>query len=437
MIALAALVAGLALGRPEEPRATLDPLARVRAVLQPRGPHDARTPAELAAGLAHLGPEAVPVLYGLARGQGLEPLIGDEWRPEAWLCLPEEISRLALEALGSAPAEAVLAELEAALAGPAGVQERIVALRLLAAQGGPQALALVLTAARGLGELESSRPSVQRDLREAVRAILHRDGRAWPLLVEQLETLEPVLAPAWVEAIGASERSRGLAVLARLRAQRPELGLLTLEAMVALELARPWILAGETRAHLASTLRLGQPAERARAARLAATLHAPEVVPLLLAALADGAPAVRAEARGALFRLAGLDLGEQEEGWSAWAEGEQLWRAEDLPQLRARLRLEDAGAANAALVELLRHPLHRHELATVLAEELLELPRPVALQACVELERLGSRHAVPALLRALPEAPPALGLRISACLTGLLGWHGDPPLARLPAELEL
>jgi hypothetical protein len=108
-----------------------DAWREVRTVLR-RRPNDQQSPAELAAALARLGPEHMPVYLEIAAGRGLELLVGEGELPvEQWACAPEECPALALRALASFPPPEVLALLTERVAAPSEPGERLVALRLV------------------------------------------------------------------------------------------------------------------------------------------------------------------------------------------------------------------------------------------------------------------------------------------------------------------
>lgn len=396
-------------------------LEELRGVLMRRAASEQRTPAELAVRLAALGPEAIPVLYEQVTGTGLEALIGGEWQPSAWHCRPEEIPGLCAAALERAPAAAVREHIARVLDGEPTFQERLVVLRILGAQGSAAGLALVLRDAAALGELELGRPSVRTTLRAALRAILTGDPAAWVLLEKRIDELEPATCEVLVEAIGESGLARGMDVLARLLTRGRVATGHVAEAMAELEHARPWDLSGRTLAHCSDWLTSRDPRECARAARLAGRLHALEAVPALieLASHADGV--VRRCATGALREIAGLPLELDPAGWAAWFEREHDWKDRRWEPLLGTLVAADPGAANEAMRELARHPLYRHESARVLAESLGRLARGVALAACAELERLGSRWALPGLVTGLQLRQPhvrAAAWRALCTLTG-------------------
>jgi len=393
----------------------------LRSVLRRRSADDERTPAELVAALAKLGPASVPVLYAMTTGRGLEELVGEEWVPAEWLCDPEDVPGLCASALERAPVDAVLAELEHALERGPGFQERLVILRVLGAQASADGLALVLRDARELGDLELERPSVRLALCQALRSILRGDARAFVRVEGELDELEPWLCELLAEAVGACGRARGMAVLEGLFVRDDLARERVLEAMAELEVSVPWELTGRTLEHCRAWLDGQDPAARARVLTLAGRLHALELVPTLIEAVGGAEPLARRCALDSLRGMAALPLEPDVPALTVWLEREQRWKDARWPMLFRTLREGAPGDAHAALRELGRHPLYRHLAAREVAESLSELPRAIVPTACAELERLGSRWALPGLLDALADPLPQLRAAAWRALQGLTG----------------
>lgn len=391
----------------QEPSLLAPGLQDVRAVLLRRSLHDNRTPAELVTGLAALGADAVPALYGLVTGRELGALCGD-WQPSDWKCLPEEIPVLGAQALSGAPTSVVVEHLARALDQEPNLQERLVILRILSGQGSAEGLDLVWRSAGELEELGLSSPSVARALCDALVAILREDRRSWTSAEQRLEKLAPASLEVLLTAIGEAGQPRGMELLARLFASGSPPRSRVVEAMAELELACPWTLAGRTLEHCSAWLTSPDAAECAHAARLAGRLHALEAVPALIELVSHIDELVRRCAVDALQRMAGLPLDQDANAWSTWHEGELSWRQERWDTLLATLVSGRPGPANEALRELAAHPLFRHEMARSLADSLSQQPRAVALSACAELERLGSRWSLPGLVAVLEGAEPEL-----------------------------
>jgi hypothetical protein len=210
------LAAGaLALALLAGPVAAEDAFVDVAARLRRAGPTDAPAAGELPARLAALGEPAVHALYELATGRGLERFGELDWNDPAWLCRPEDVPAVSLEALVLGPRAAVLAELERALGDEPNEHERALQLRLAGRLGSSEALAFVVRGAGALGDLELQRPRVQAELRAAFVEILRRDPRAYPWLDERFDALEPATALVLVDALGAAEGTRGMPLLVR------------------------------------------------------------------------------------------------------------------------------------------------------------------------------------------------------------------------------
>jgi HEAT repeat protein len=396
-------------------------LEQVRAILRRSAVSEVRSEGEIASRLAALGPGAVPLLYELVTGRGLERLVGEEWRPLEWACEPEEIPGLCLHALERAPTAAVLAEVERAYAHEPSYPDRLVLLRLLGAKGSAEGLDLVFRGADELGDMELLRPRVQTALREALASILRRDAQAWPRLHEALAELEPATCEVLLDAIGDAGCKPGMAVLVRLLRNGPPSRARVVETMGRLECARPWDFAGQTFEHARPLLRSQDGAERAQAARVLAAVHALEAIPELIELVDDSEPLVRRCALDALTALAALPLGNEAVTWEAWHQRERAWRDTRWNELVETLVSAPPGVANEALRELLRHPLYRHEAASVVAASLPQQPRAVALAACIELQHLGSRWALPGLVAALEQQQPQLRAAAWRTLRALTG----------------
>lgn len=393
----------------------------LRKVLRRQAAHDQRTQVELVAGLAALAPDAVPELYALALGRNLDELTGEEWVAEQWLCGPDEMPGLALQALTRVPVKVLNGHLELALASDPPEPERLVMLRLLAAQGSAEGLALALRIGAELGEFDLERPSVGTAVREALTAILLRDARAFPALERDVDALPPVLAALVVEAVGDTGRAQGMRSLARLFGREAPASELVAEAMARLERARPWELQGRTLARCATWWDSQDPARRACMARLAGSVHALDAVPDLIEKLGDSDALVRRCAVDALQSMSDRPLGADEPAWAAWYARELAWEDARWDALLETLVSGAPGEANEALRELAQHPLYRHEAARVIADSLDEQGQLVALAACAELHRLGSRMALPGLVTALEGTQPKLRAAVWRALRGITG----------------
>jgi HEAT repeat protein len=350
--------------------------------------------------------------------------------PADWHCQPEEIASLCAQALERVPEGPLLECFKAALERGATFQEHIVQVRVLGARGAAGGLEILLRNATELGDLELGRPSVRATLRTAFSSTLRRDPRAWAPLEEVLLKDTSALDAVLVEALGECAEARGMSLLERLfergRLAREELA----QAMAMLEEARPFDLGGRTLAACARFWMSAQAGQRALVATLAGRVHALESIPQLIEFLSEEEGVVVRSAEQALTRLAGLPAASTSAEWTAWFEREQAWHRERFAPLCAELVGTQASKALEAMRELSAHPLFRHQSARALAEGLAHMKRAAAVAACRELERIGSRWALPALVAVLSSGPPALQNSAAAVTRALAGDAPVHDLAR-------
>lgn len=385
-----------------------DPYAGVRTALARQGPDDRRTVEELPRALIALGSPAIPALYQLAIGVGLEPLIGETWVPEAWACTPEQIPEIGRRALAALPALDVIAHLQQVLRSKPVIKERVIVLRLLGSLPATEALAVVWSMTAELGDLELGYPSVRAAVRGAMGSILSRSSGGFDWVHEHLEDTDLATTRLLVEALGEVQLARGMPILVSLleRDVLPEAELLG--SMATLEWNNPWVLAGTTARYLGPRLCSVDPDERALAATLVGRLLLPDMVPLLLELLDDGQPLVRGAAISSLALLAHKPADLDPASWSGWYRREHAWYEERVPELLEVLVGQASGPASDALRELFQHPLWKRELSRETAERLLQIPHPVRLVACTLIEEAKVCDGLPGLVQALTSSDSRL-----------------------------
>jgi len=448
-LALVLLVASSAAQAPPAAEGPALDLAPVRALLRLRR-DDARTAEDVVAALVRLGPAEIDALYRIAAGDGLELLFPPEepYELERFVCTPEEACELALAALERQPVPLVVTflarELEPppaergratdAPAAPAGtegesvpwaptVETRQAVLRVLGALGSADGLELVWRISASFGDLSLSYPSVRNGVRGALTDILRADPRAWRLVGERRERLEPFERGLVLEALQETERAEGAALALALLGQtsQPEDMVRLVGVLARLEELHPTELAGTTVRELAHCwLRLPASERRTAAACLARTAD-PEAVGTLLELLEENDGRARRIALAGLSELCGLRVGEDSATWRAWLERERAWWNEHAEELCLRVGEDDPAAASDALRELARHRLFRRDLAQRVAAGLTDQPTATALQSCRLLSTLDSRAALAGLVRVLDSEPSAVveaALRSLRELTG-------------------
>jgi HEAT repeat protein len=392
------------------PGPSRDELAAVRAVLRrSEGTSMARDDV-LVRRLVALGSGAAPALFALATGEGIEALLVDD-APDAWMCPPDRVGALALNALGELPAVPVREFLRSECGAHPRLEARIVALDVLGRQGTAEGLGLFFELLAASGD-ELEHRALRTIASDALLAMLRRDNATAPALERMLLAAPLASQDLACETLARCNRPAAVGLLGKLFGRDPGLDRAALEALVQLGERFPWRVGDEVGTRLRSALKREDPRMRAAVARALGRTGDVPSFPALIGLLADPDPAVVRAAQWALREISGETRISAAEDWQAWFEAETSWWQE-----RGHARLEAFDPENPArlseaLRELGAHPVARTSVVEALAGAIAELDPPAKLVACGTLSRLGSRRAVPALIECLYD--PSEELRTAA-----------------------
>jgi hypothetical protein len=371
-------------------------------------------PADLAALIARLGPEAIgPTAWLLAEGR-----------------LAPEVAAAAKASLAAQPPEALRAHARAVASSPLSSDAaRRLALELLAGCAGPDDIELCAALASP-AEGEAGVPRARRlAFEQALRAIAARAPESRFALAGLLGGFDGALVGPAVRALAAERSAESLALLADLlgRVEGAD-GLLLAElAGLGVELGRPADervarqvrgLLGDCDRHVAVL-----------AVQAAAALQDTAAIGELIGLLSHADPALRAAAEAALVQLARKHYRGGPEAWERWYQGELAWWSDEAPRALDELGARDPARAVAALRELAQHRLHREESAEAVADVLARPERDLVVVACSILGHLGSPRAVPELLDALERDDPRVVDAAARALRAITGLD-------LPAEAD-
>ncbi|HEX6883336.1 MAG TPA: HEAT repeat domain-containing protein [Planctomycetota bacterium] len=403
-----------------------DGLAAVRAVFQ-RTEGATRAPEDvLARRLVALGTGAAPVLFELASGAGLEPLLG-ELPDESWLCPPDQMPAIALAALGELPEVPVRELLRARCSAQRERETRVTALRVLAEQGTAGGLALYLELLDECGA-ELAHPSVRVPAVAGLRRLLVQDRQTLRQLEEPLAAASAPLGLVLCEALAASPDGDAVRLLTQLFGRTPELDLAALEALAALGERYPWSAGATVSKRLLAALGQEESDLRATAARALGRTRDPAAVPALIECLT--VPSLERTAEWALREITAQPGLAGAEAWRAWSAAESAWWRGEGERALAQLQPRSGGSIAAALRTLMAHPAGRDRTARALGPVLGELEPELAVLACQVLARLQARLAVPDLVALLSSSDARVREAAGAALRQLTG-------ATLPAEPRL
>ncbi len=173
------------------------------------------------------------------------------------------------------------------------------------------------------------------------------------------------------------------------------------------------------------------------AARTLGRFAAAEAADALLAGLESEHASVREACEWALSEMSGLRPMGGPAAWRRWLEGEQQWRAVDLPNVGLALESGNEASIVQALNSLSKHRLFRHELAQRIAPSVLHAKSDVRVAACRALSELGSLLCARELERALSYPDEATRAAARAALEVLLERPLEADPKRLGRQLGL
>jgi HEAT repeat protein len=368
------------------------------------------------------GPAVVPVVCGLLCGDlelpveldaALEPLG------------PPELAQLErdvlLECLRRSDAELVIEHLVLRCEG-APLSVRLAAADLLGHVDHERSSDALLELIEGIDPLQLESEFVQRALNGALarQLLVTPDAaRRWTHRVRELSLSQRTTI---ARAAGACASPTALRVLAGLIGSDPRLDRVAVRELISAALHG----SGDLDAWELDAVRTLLAAPDSDLRRLACgalgVLGDVAALESILHLLDDEEPLVREAALRCLQKLSGVDLGPQSDPWWRWLGAEDAWWREQAPAELERLDSSDPREVHLAIATLVRHPLHRHEIAGAIGWLAAHEDAGIAAAACRALARLRSREALPGLLEALAvgdEASRALSVAVLRDLTGL------------------
>jgi HEAT repeat protein len=355
------------------------------------------SPGEIESGLVALGTAGLPDLFDVLASGRIPMRIGEHGNTARVLALHQESA--VLGAFARLPSRRVVAFLDALAGEPLEPRAQVAALRILGRMGLREELALLTSvAAPEPGAL--ARRAVREAFEDALVRILQRDPSAVhdvPSLYARahLSYLEPIAS-----ALGREASPERLLGLSRLLGLVPEA-----DRLVLIEIGRvaPGLSDADelTRANVRGHLRAGDTRVLIEAVLAIGHLGDRESVPRLIELLRHSSRTLSSGAHAALHGITGQVLGAQPESWSKWyAEEMDWWRTRASAELGLLASGPYAGTSRTIL-RLSKKRMFKHELAEPLAAVLRRREPDLVVLGCAALGHLGSRRAVPYLIRCL------------------------------------
>jgi HEAT repeat protein len=390
---------------------------RVLTVLQAPKDGVAKPRAQLVAKIVELGPSAVPEIFRILSSAPEENRKGEQR-----FVLVEQAEEILFESLGQFPAEAVVEGLRSRATGEASISVRLVAMRILGAYGNESAVDLWAEMLADLEPIQILRPFVAEPSERALESILRRNDEAVRSLTKKVDQLDRPILPLVARAIGKSGDARGLSALERMLGRDVELDLVVIEQITGLAPGAADWRVGELLELV--RMRLNHEDWRVRRAVCAALgrCHDVESFEAIVHLLGDENRRVSASAMWALQAMSGLSWEDADsERWLGYyREQRERWQAARL-ELKARLDSGDSAEIAAALRELSRMKLFRHEAAQLVLPALSSSESGLVRMACQTLAALDSPQVLDELLGLLRSPDSGIRAEAAATLTALTG----------------
>ena len=351
--------------------------------------------AALPAALAALQPAPVSELFLVLREDAIPADWDPRGAPERQLAPP--LHDAVEQALAALPWASVRPMLASSVVTAAGEDVRAFALRLLERSGDAHDLRLFVRLAAPHDGGEPPGRELRRALERALTAVLARDPEAVRSIPTLFDVAAPVHRAALVRAVEVSRAPEALTTLMHLLGRMPALDPLVLIAITRLAEGQP--LPGDP--HVQSAVRAyltrGDSTLVQQAALATGALEDQGAVATLCALLRSRNDGIVRAAHEALRRVSGKQLPPDPLLWESWLHEETVWWEERGPRLFGELSRGEPQVTAAAIVEIGRHRLYRHELAGALCVVLGRREPELARLACGALGQLGSWAAVAAL----------------------------------------
>jgi hypothetical protein len=155
-------------------------------------------------------------------------------------------------------------------------------------------------------------------------------------------------------------------------------------------------------------------------------LQADEAIPELIQLLDHDEHGLSENAHWALRKITGMRFHNDPGMWTVWYREEMRWFQESARDVYAKLGSRVRHEAMAAIREVSRHTLNRHELARELARVLYHPYTDCRVKACEGLVRLGSTDVLPDLVYALGDREERVAAAAHAALVALTGGDRGP-----------
>ena len=404
--------------RPATPTGQAEPLpfvADVWKLLLPPARGKELSAEVIGSKIARLGPQAIPAVCAIYSGIEIEPDVEYEIEPSS-IDLRPAILQAAIRQFAGLEVLKYVKELVATQA--LSLETRLTLGRLMGEVRSEAACDALFALLNGIDDAQLRREYVRVVFSESIAAIIRREPKSINRLEKLLdEGIRPPLAGPIAKGLAESKDQRVLGLMAGLLGKTEADDLAILGEIIAMaEFATV-----DSSANMIERLRAvrtthDDPTVRGVAAIALATVGDLASFPDLIDLLADSEPQVAHGAAKALRRISQEPSGRDAGGWHRWLAKETAWWESDGVAALERLPEMEPAEVIAALTDLVRHPLYRHQMAPILASVLERDTPELRSAALTALQRLGSTRAVTALIEYLDGPNEELAKQVHALL---------------------
>lgn len=312
-----------------------------------------------------------------------------------------------VRALLELPRNTIGAELRSIASSAPSPERRTAATRLLAEIRHSEAVLAWMDLAHGLQTNGLLGSQYEADAAEVLGALLRARPEDHALLASRVPKLTREVLSVVVSGTELASVAEGIDLVERIASRHRDLEPICVPALGRLCELHPGPEAEHALDVVRTQLTSREPVRRERAAlALGRALDARSALHFV-ELLSDVEPLVAHAAQDGLHRISGHRWRAEPERWLAWLDGEETWRRERLHAVIDAARGPQVTIALRALEELARHPLHAHEIAQRLGDDVAFVSTPQAPAAVSVLRDLGSRAAIPFLHACADEAESA------------------------------
>lgn len=381
-----------------------DATACVWSILLPKASASDVRPSAIAAQIARLGKQAIEPALAILFGESEEPDVPYEVDSTA----RENRQRILFESLRLLPPNDLVVAITNRIDAKTNVEQKVLAIRILALAGTGDALEHVFAIAAGLDPIQWQGGYVGCQIEATIVEIVAQDTHSVRRLAAALLRADTSLAPMFVRALATTRVSSAALVMARCLGRNSELDLCILEELAKIGARDGLPFESGEMGQLRGLLDSHDMSIKRAAAVALAELGDDDSCSAIIAMLESKDQQTVALAARALKSLTGQAFGNDVKAWTDWREREANWYETEFPRLTSTFASNESESVFDSARELLAHRMYRHRAALALRGLLASSDPETTRKVCAVFGMLGSSRALPWLLEELDNPDDAV-----------------------------